>query len=160
MKDPKLRKVTFPHTQVKWNPIYSPKKPSEVCWLTRSGYLSLSNRIARGTKPLSLYDSSPVGDYEAKTNHDTPLCGIEWKSSHSHPAKKKKHQTNEKVGRQKGAQRIRTLRASGTLGKSTTLLTPTSRAFATWFRQCLFKKLSSIPKSRLHFNNTLNKKKS
>ena len=90
MKDPKLRKVTFPHTQVKWNPIYSPKTPSEVYWLTRSGYLSLSNRIARGTKPLSLYDSSPVGDYKAKTNHDTLLCGIEWKSSHPHPAQKRK----------------------------------------------------------------------
>ena len=34
--------------------------------LTRSGNLSLSKRIARGTKPFSLYASSPVGDCRQK----------------------------------------------------------------------------------------------
>lgn len=52
----------FPHTHTHTKKIHCPEKPSEVYRLTRSGYLSLSNRIARGTKPLSLYDSTPVGD--------------------------------------------------------------------------------------------------
>jgi len=34
--------------------------------LTISGNLSLSKRIVRGTSPLSLYASSPVGVYRGK----------------------------------------------------------------------------------------------
>jgi hypothetical protein len=77
--------------------------------LTISGNLSLSKRIVRGTNPLSLYASSPAGDWRKK----------EWDYDRSNTQKRQRISYTIQY---------KTFNASGTLGKSTKLVTPTSRA--------------------------------